>query len=558
MKWNNWTISATIAILTLVLTVPFLGESRLFDWDEVNFAEAAREMIVSGQYGYVQINFEPFWEKPPLFIWMQVLSMKLFGINSFAARFPNAICGVLSLVLLFNTGQRLISTRFGVLWVLVYAGSFLSQFYFRSGIIDPWFNLFIFFGIHQMVLATEAEQMNRVQLLLSAISVGLAVLTKGPTALGLVGIASVAYLLFRFKSHEWKLIDAFGYGFTVLSVGFSYYLIELLRGHGYVIEQAIDYHIRLFSESEAGHGQPFYYHPIVLLFGCFPMSLVFIAGWFSPKPSDKAVLHYRLWMNILFWVVLIVFSIVKTKIVHYSSLTYFPMSFLATLTLHGFAERQHFPRVLSLVLVIFGILFSVAFSVAGLLGTIKPQILNILSGNIYAESILTQDVPDGAWKASIGVFLLAGTLLFLYRLRTSVWNGTIILFTTTLLTTTLASIVLVPKADKYLQKALFDLYEEKANEVYFKPLGYRTYADLYYGNKQPHSNPKTKDLEWLAFGDVDKPVYFIVRVQNLAIHENWFPSLKATQHLGGYVIMERTDDNYPFLKSDDQAISTDE
>jgi 4-amino-4-deoxy-L-arabinose transferase-like glycosyltransferase len=59
--------------------------------DEINFAESAREMIVTGDYSKVQINFNPFWEKPPLFIWMQVLSMKIFGINEFAARFPNAV-----------------------------------------------------------------------------------------------------------------------------------------------------------------------------------------------------------------------------------------------------------------------------------------------------------------------------------------------------------------------------------------------------------------------------------------------------------------------------------
>jgi 4-amino-4-deoxy-L-arabinose transferase-like glycosyltransferase len=555
MRWNNWRISATIAFVALALTVPFLGDSRLFDWDEVNFAEAAREMIASGQYGYVQINFEPFWEKPPLFIWMQVLSMKLFGVNAFAARFPNAICGALSLVLLFNIGQRLVSTRFGVLWVLVYAGSFLSQFYFRSGIIDPWFNLFIFFGIHQLVLATETAQIGRVHLLVSALSVGLAVLTKGPTAFGLVGIAALTYLLARFRSHEWKLVDGISYGLVVIGVGFSYYLFELLRGHGYVIEQAIDYHLRLFAKSEAGHGEPFYYHPVVLLFGCFPMSLVFIAGWFVPKPGDKAVQRYRLWMNILFWVVLIVFSVVKTKIVHYSSLTYFPMSFLATLVLYHLAERERFPRVLSVVLAIFGVLFGVAFAVAGLLGTIKPWLLNVLAGNIYTESVLAQHVPDNKWQALIGFFLLVGMAVALYRIRSSVWNGTVILFCTTLLTTTVASIVLVPKADKYLQKALFDVYEEKSGQVYFKPLGYRTYADLFYGRKEANGDRRSEDIEWLLSADVDRPVLFVLRVQNLSMHQQWFPSLEVTQRLGGYVILERTDGNYPFLKTEDQTVS---
>ena len=41
-----------------------LGNTHLFDWDEINFAESAREMIASNNYLRVQINFSPFWEKP--------------------------------------------------------------------------------------------------------------------------------------------------------------------------------------------------------------------------------------------------------------------------------------------------------------------------------------------------------------------------------------------------------------------------------------------------------------------------------------------------------------
>src|SRR4030042_1849068 len=93
---KNILLNAVIALVSLALFVPFIGGVHLFDWDEINFAESAREMIVTGDYLTVRIDFLPFWEKPPLFIWMQVLSMKLFGINEFAARFPNAICGIIT------------------------------------------------------------------------------------------------------------------------------------------------------------------------------------------------------------------------------------------------------------------------------------------------------------------------------------------------------------------------------------------------------------------------------------------------------------------------------
>ena len=38
------------AVLAAVFFIPFLGGVHLFDWDEINFAEIAREMVVLGNY----------------------------------------------------------------------------------------------------------------------------------------------------------------------------------------------------------------------------------------------------------------------------------------------------------------------------------------------------------------------------------------------------------------------------------------------------------------------------------------------------------------------------
>ena len=46
--------------MALLLFIPFLGGLHLFDWDEINFAESAREMILTGDYLTVQIDFIPF------------------------------------------------------------------------------------------------------------------------------------------------------------------------------------------------------------------------------------------------------------------------------------------------------------------------------------------------------------------------------------------------------------------------------------------------------------------------------------------------------------------
>jgi 4-amino-4-deoxy-L-arabinose transferase-like glycosyltransferase len=96
-----------LAVIAALFFIPFLGRVHLFDWDEINFAECSREMLKLDDYTRIYVNFKPFWEKPPMFFWMQSMSMKIFGVNEFAARFPNAICGIVTLIVLYICGTRL-------------------------------------------------------------------------------------------------------------------------------------------------------------------------------------------------------------------------------------------------------------------------------------------------------------------------------------------------------------------------------------------------------------------------------------------------------------------
>jgi 4-amino-4-deoxy-L-arabinose transferase-like glycosyltransferase len=53
----RYRIPLLILLVSSFLFMHSLGTVHLFDWDEINFAESAREMIVSGNYMQVQINF---------------------------------------------------------------------------------------------------------------------------------------------------------------------------------------------------------------------------------------------------------------------------------------------------------------------------------------------------------------------------------------------------------------------------------------------------------------------------------------------------------------------
>jgi 4-amino-4-deoxy-L-arabinose transferase-like glycosyltransferase len=111
-----------------------------------------------------------------------------FGINEFAARLPNAIAGIITVILLFRLGRHWMNHRFGVLWALSYMGSILPTLYHKSGIIDPWFNLFIFAGIASWYEGSQSKWSGSKWYWVSGLMSGLAIMTKGPVGPLLIGV----------------------------------------------------------------------------------------------------------------------------------------------------------------------------------------------------------------------------------------------------------------------------------------------------------------------------------------------------------------------------------
>ncbi|MGQ0827866.1 MAG: ArnT family glycosyltransferase, partial [Bacteroidota bacterium] len=526
-------INLLIAIGAIILFIPFLGAVHLFDWDEINFAECAREMIVTGNYFSVQINFQPFWEKPPFFIWMQAASMNILGINEFAARLPNAICGVITLLVLFNIGRKLVDEKFGLIWVLAYAGSFLPHFYFKSGIIDPWFNLFIFCGIFYFIIFSNnaPDQKNNTRLLLlSAFFIGLGVLTKGPVAVLIFGLCIGIYSIIKRFQPFMTIKQIFIYAWVVISIGGLWFIILILTGNSAIIKEFFLYQIRLFNTQDSGHGGPFFYHWIVLLIGCFPLSIFALKGFKKSEYDTPYQKHFKLWMLILFWVVLILFSIVKTKIVHYSSLCYFPLSFLAAFVVYKLINAEiQWKKYTCILLMSTAGLIGIAISALSVINRYKLQIIDsgIIKDNFAVENLKANVHWSGfEWLIGICLVIGVGVMLVLINRKKVRW-GVIGIFIISLLTVNMALMIIVPKIEQYSQGAAIEFYEYlQEKDCYIETLGFKSYAHLFYSNKKEQSNENSYNLDWLLNGTIDKPVYFVSKITSLENTLKDYPYLK--------------------------------
>ncbi len=528
----------TIAILAALLFIPFLGNVHLFDWDEINFAESAREMITTGNYFTVQIDYTTFTEKPPLFFWMQVVSMKIFGINEFAARFPNAVCGIVTLIVLFRIGKKIFNEQFARIWVMIYLGTLLTFFYFKTGIIDPWFNLFIFLAIYYFYLLTNNFSEKKIKFAIySGLFLGLAVLTKGPVAILITALCYIVFIIFHKGKFfiTWK--DFLAIFISAFMVCFAWFGIDLIEHGPKFIIEFTQRQIAIFSTSDADHGQPFFYHWWVLLIGCFPASIFFIRGHLVSN-GNTAQRVLKLWMIILFWVTLLLFSIVKTKIIHYSSLCWFPLTFLAALFVYDYWEK----RILKLHIVL-KILFAIVGLLLGIVITALPFVLMMkdkwvhLIDDEFARGNLQANVQWNWFDGIGGVLLLSAVINFL--ISKNIVLKTQLLFASITVCCLLTAVIITPKIEAISQRANIEFFESRQGEdCYVDTYDYRSYAHYFYTKKMPFKNDGTKNVHWLLRGEIDKPAYISAKVQNKSVLDT-IPQLQFLYEKNGFIFYKR-------------------
>jgi len=538
-------IQLGIVLCASLLFIPGLGAVHLFDWDELNFAESAREMLVSGNYFTVQINFEPFWEKPPLFIWMQALSMKMFGVNEFAARLPNAMCGITTLLVLFHIGRTLKNIRFGLLWMLLYISSVLPFFYFRSGIIDPWFNLFIFLGIYFFIryTAPNNNENTSIQLSLSALFLGLAVLTKGPVGLLIFMVTFGVFLIFKRFRLSFTGKELLLFTVVLFSVGSFWFILQLLNGNYRIIQDFIIYQIRLFQTKDAGHGGFLFYHFVILLLGVFPASLLALPTFQKSvlhHESDAEMAHLFRWMMISFWVVLLLFTVVNTKIVHYSSFCYFPITFLAAWYIDKVLENKMIlHRYVKILLIVIALFFGAVLTFITLFDKIKTFIFPYVTDEFSLGSMQATAHWIG-FEPLFGVILVLFTLVFCLKIQKKATMSTLLLLLGGSLFFVAVSLsFVVPQVEKYSQAAAIEFYASKRGEdCYIYPTS-KSYAHYFYSARLPKNS--CADEEFLMHGAIAKPSYFVLKNyrDDVVAFAEKVPDSKLLYEKNGFVFFVR-------------------
>jgi hypothetical protein len=404
----------------------------------------------------------------------------------------------------------------------------------------------------------------------------LAVLTKGQVALVLLaGTVGIFWLLrnqrlllwlrggrlqatLRYDFRQWtQFVPLWHLGLLLLACGItllSWYGTEVLLNGWWFIREFIVYQIRLLTTADAGHEGFPGYHFVMVFFLCFPASVLALRAL---APHQAQLLHqqnFKKWMLILFWLVLILFSLVRTKIVHYSSMAYLPLSFLAAYVLYQTLQGQlQWRRWQGVALLATGLLMCLVLLALPALGPHTAALAPLMQDPFVQGAMHT--TVHWPWYTYLpGLLLLAATLYGFVRFRQGVCiRGQMGLLLGCLLAASTLGTWHLHRVAAYSQQAATDFFASVADQkVYVMTLGYKSYAHLFYGRLQRPTHPAyyAKQDEgydahiqhvrnWLANGDIDRDVYFCAKVHQKASIQEWFPHLQVLGEQGGFVFYRR-------------------
>ena len=309
-------------LILLLICIPLfqhLSSLTIRIWDESRLAINAYEMYHNGNYLIPTYNgeFDMWNTKPPLMIWLQVLSMKLFGINEVSLRLPSAIAALFTCIsLLFLSVRYVKNFWFGFICVLVLVTSigYVDIHATRTGDYDALFVLFL--TLSSLTFFAHLETSKKKYLYFFFLSLALTVLTKSVAALmilpGLFIYAVVKKkLLFLLKNKHLYI------GLLLFFIlGGGYYFLREIYNPGYI--DAVwenDFGGRFLDTIENHKHYFWFYYDNLIANGFKEWVLLIPCGIFVGLLSkDKRIKNLTLFSTIFVVTFFLVISLAQTKL----------------------------------------------------------------------------------------------------------------------------------------------------------------------------------------------------------------------------------------------------
>lgn len=379
-----------LALLFVGFYTLWLGHYPLFIPDEGRYAEAAREMLTTGDFVTPRVNGVAFLDKPILYYWLEAVAMRWFGINEWAIRFFPALLSVFGCLYTYVCGRQLFNRRTGFLSSMILA---LTPLYFGGAHyadLNMEVAVFISCTLQSFITGVQSIGWKRPLFLFSAyIFAALAFLTKGMIGIAFPGMICGLWIMLLWRWATLKNIYLVTGLVLFIFIALPWYLIVQRENpaflHYFFVTQQVS---RFLSAGSFNNPTPVWFYLPVILIGFLPWSLFVIQAiqqacrhvW-QERHAHQTMLFLLLWISVIF----LFFSIPKTKTIGYI-FPIFPA--LALITGHYLAAT--WSKTKKITIILFAIISTLFLSILLLM---SPQ-LNKKSSKSFAKELITILQPN--------------------------------------------------------------------------------------------------------------------------------------------------------------------
>ena len=220
--WSQLAL-AGVMIISIFMNFYQLGQNG---FGNLYYASAVRSML-DNWHNFFFISFDPGGfvsvDKPPLGFWLQAASAKLFGFTPFSIFLPQALAGVLSVLLLYHLVRRHFGVVAGLLAALALAISPISVITNRNNTIDSTLVLTMLLGAWTVMRAAETGKWR--WLILTAVLVGLGFNIKMLEAYLVVPAYALLYLLAAPRSLKMRIAQLLVAALVMLTISLSWAVV---------------------------------------------------------------------------------------------------------------------------------------------------------------------------------------------------------------------------------------------------------------------------------------------------------------------------------------------
>ena len=298
-------MSATLLALAVLLFLFALNAYQLHESTEPRVAGIAAEVLIDNDWVTPKLNGSAFLEKPPLSIWLDATSIKIFGAKPFAVRLASALAGISTVLILFWQLVRLQKSPISA-WLAGLLLITMAEFWSNVRLVGE--DALLTLGVTLCLLAfLQAQTRHSIgSWLLFAAGLAIATLSKGVFGLALPSAVIFAYLLSRtlidkrFSIAQWLRPAAATLIGLIPLIIWLWFLYQS-NGSSALTEVLWANSVGRFGGEfkNNGHFEPFYYYLTKLPQVFLPWNiLVFLGLWQLLKRAkhDHQALFFSCWL----------------------------------------------------------------------------------------------------------------------------------------------------------------------------------------------------------------------------------------------------------------------